>query len=178
MNINSVASINRTDCTGCGLCAEKCPKMCISMQPDIEGFLMPSIDESVCVNCGICLKNCTATDVADNLEYEEERKYFCSIISDKKMLIKSSSGGMFGILAEYFIQNNGYVCGCVYNEKTEAIHIVTNSTEDVLRMYGSKYVQSRAYPCFERIKELVVSGAPVMFVGTACQVAALRIFIA
>ena len=33
------------DCCGCGACANICPKNCIKMIPDDEGFLYPEIDE-------------------------------------------------------------------------------------------------------------------------------------
>ena len=174
MKRDSILCIDQTTCTGCGLCAEKCPKRSITMEADKEGFLVPTVDESLCINCGVCLQKCPLANDIDNLFYLNKREYFCSIIADKGMLIKSSSGGMFGLLAEYFIENEGYVCGCVYNENVEAVHILTNKKEDIVRMYGSKYVQSRAYQCFKPIKTLICEGINVLFVGTACQIAALR----
>ena len=45
-------------CCGCTACAEKCPKQCITMQPDAEGFLYPVIDQSLCIDCGLCEKVC------------------------------------------------------------------------------------------------------------------------
>ena len=166
MENNSIIQIDKTVCTGCGLCAEKCPKGCIKMISNEEGFLVPSIDESVCINCGLCLKNCPATSVSDNLFYLDERKYFCANIKDKGTLIKSSSGGMFGVIAQHIINNGGYVCGCVYNENVQAVHILTNKVEDVERMYGSKYVQSTAHECFNEIKDLLNAQKEVLFVGT------------
>ena len=171
---NSVISINKNHCSGCGLCAEKCPKSCIKMLVNEEGFLVPVIDQSACVNCGICLKSCTATNAVDNLFYSAERKFFCAIINDEILLKKSSSGGIFGIIAERYIKNGGFVCGCVYNEKIEAVHILTNKIKDIERMYGSKYVQSKAYPCFKEIKVLLDQSKEILFVGTACQIAGLR----
>ena len=177
MENNSIFQIDKTVCTGCGLCAEKCPKSCIKMVSDEEGFLVPSIDEATCVNCGLCLKSCPTTNASDNLFYLNDREYFCANIKDKETLLKSSSGGMFGVIAEHFIKRGGYVCGCVYNENVQAVHVLTNKTEDVERMYGSKYVQSTAFECFSGVKDLVVKGVEVLFVGTACQISALRIYL-
>lgn len=174
MSCNTVECIAREACTGCGLCLQICPKKCISMRADEEGFLFPSIDKNECVDCGLCKKKCLAASESNTLFHQNGSAYFCSAISDKDMLIKSSSGGMFGIIAEHFIEIGGYVCGCIYNENMEAVHIVSNKKEDVLRMYGSKYVQSRAYLCFDDVKALVNKGESVLFVGTACQIAAVR----
>lgn len=177
MKNNTIMKVSPTICSGCGLCTSVCPKSCISMHPDKEGFLSPVVNEDICVDCGLCLKSCPAVSDGHELLYKSERKYYASIISNKDMLIKSSSGGMFGILAEHFLQIGGYVCGCVYNEDMEAVHVVTDKRDIVLKMYGSKYVQSRAFGCFSKIKELLRGGASVLFVGTACQIAACRSFL-
>ncbi len=173
----TIEQIDKSSCTGCGLCSAMCPKSCISMQQDEEGFRIPKIDASACVNCGKCLGNCPATDTCDKLYSKEEREYFCAAISNKDTLIKSSSGGIFGVLADKVLSIGGYVCGCVYNENVEAVHCLSNKREDIEKMYGSKYVQSRAEHCFADIQKLLSDGITVMFTGTACQIAALRLFL-
>ena len=45
-------------CTGCEACANVCPVQAITMLPDREGFLYPTVDESICVECGLCVKRC------------------------------------------------------------------------------------------------------------------------
>lgn len=174
----SVVCVEKSACTGCGLCAEKCPKECISMRPDSEGFLAPFVDVATCVDCGLCLNVCPTGKAADALYHQEEQEYFCAISLDANALLKSSSGGLFAILSNAVLQNGGYVCGCIYNEQMEAVHTVTNDPATVLHMYGSKYVQSRAFPCFPKIKSLLESGKTVLFTGTACQIAACRLFLA
>ena len=32
------------ECCGCGACAQICPKQCISLKEDKEGFLYPTVD--------------------------------------------------------------------------------------------------------------------------------------
>ncbi|MFR5051732.1 MAG: 4Fe-4S dicluster domain-containing protein [Ruminococcus bicirculans (ex Wegman et al. 2014)] len=41
-------------CTGCAACFSICPKNCITMHADDEGFLRPKIDDSMCINCNRC----------------------------------------------------------------------------------------------------------------------------
>lgn len=169
--MNSIAKIEKNTCTGCGLCAAVCPKQAITMAPDQEGFLQPNLQEDVCVDCGLCLKGCPVD--TKGLELDKS-SYFCCISAKEDVLLKSSSGGVFGILADHFLQSGGYVCGCVYDEDMKPVHLLTNRPEDVTRMYGSKYVQSECYHCFPQIKKQLAAGDQVLFTGTACQVAALR----
>ena len=39
-------------CTGCTACKAACPKQCISMVQDEEGFLYPKADMEKCIDCG------------------------------------------------------------------------------------------------------------------------------
>lgn len=173
----TIEQIKREQCTGCGVCAVRCPKGSISMVEDEEGFRFPVLDPNQCVECGMCESVCPTTKAADGLYSEEKRSYFCGIIHDKELLEKSSSGGMFGVLAKHVIEQGGFVCGCVYDDNMEAVHLLSNRKSDIERMYGSKYVQSRAEHCFPEIQKLLRANDKVLFTGTACQVAALRIYL-
>lgn len=46
------------DCCGCGACVSVCPRQCITMIMDREGFLYPRVDEDQCINCNLCEKVC------------------------------------------------------------------------------------------------------------------------
>lgn len=173
----TIEKIEKNQCTGCGLCSVKCPKQCVLMVEDEEGFRFPKIDSSKCVGCSLCLNTCPATTAADGLYSKYNRSYYCGIIKDNEVLIKSSSGGVFGVLAEYIIRNGGYVCGCIYTDEMEAIHILSNRKQDIEKMYGSKYVQSRVEHCFTEILDHLNSNEMILFTGTACQIAALRLFL-
>lgn len=168
MTIESVGKIN---CSGCSLCSLICPKKSITMKQDAEGFLQPVIDHTTCVDCGACYKQCPCKE-----QYAEERKpvYYATAINDKQLLGKSSSGGVFIALASKFIEDGGYVCGCVFNEDMAAIHICTNNLEEAKRMMGSKYVQSSISSCMEEVKRLLKENHKVLFTGTACQIAAVK----
>ncbi len=177
MENKTIEQLNKLLCTGCGLCSSKCPKGCISMPENKEGFRFPEIDKSVCINCGICLNMCPATAASDTLYRKSPRSYFAAISDDKETLIKSSSGGVFAVLAKHILTLGGYVCGCVYDRNMEPTHIITNKDEDIEKMFGSKYVQSRTEHCFPEILKLLNSAKTVMFTGTACQISSLLLFL-
>ena len=44
----------KENCCGCEACLQICPKSCIQMQTDKEGFFYPVVDVKECVNCGAC----------------------------------------------------------------------------------------------------------------------------
>ena len=48
----------KESCCGCTACAAICPKNCIEMKKDREGFRYPCVDEDKCVECGACEKVC------------------------------------------------------------------------------------------------------------------------
>lgn len=165
-------------CVGCGTCSISCPKQCIKMEHDINGFLKPIIDESFCIECGVCTKYCPATKAVEQLFHTGENKYYSAISNNSSLLENSSSGGLFALFAEQIITRGGYVCGCIFDKDTKtAKHILSNSMDDVKKMCGSKYVQSVVYNNFRKIKELLISGREVLFTGTACQIAGLRLFL-
>ena len=55
---SNVGHKEKRTCCGCGACAGICPKSCIQMNIDREGFSYPSVDESLCIECGLCIKTC------------------------------------------------------------------------------------------------------------------------
>lgn len=168
----TIDDINKIDCCGCSLCANLCGKKCITMQFDEEGFLFPVINKEHCTDCGLCYKKCPVNKA--NKVDKIDPIYYASAISDKEDLLNSSSGGTFIALAKYILSEDGYVCGCVFDENMMAKHICTNSLNDVKRMMGSKYVQSTIESVLPEVKQLVINGHKVMFTGTACQIAAVK----
>lgn len=162
------------NCYGCRNCENICPTKAIKMEENSEGFLMPVIDKEKCINCGLCNKKCPFLNIQENDEKIKLNKWYACYMKDEEKREGSSSGGIFPILAEWILKNNGYVCGCVWNKELEAIHIVTNKQEDIDKMKGSKYVQSNLKEVVIEIKDLLKKGKKVLFTGTPCQVSAIK----
>lgn len=163
--------IEQIECTGCGACFNVCPHHAISMQAGSEGFLYPAVDADACVGCGLCEKTCPVI----NPRYDHAVKPECyAAMADDDIRSKSSSGGVFTLLAQNVLKQGGVVCGAAYDEHMAVEHILVENEEGLERLRRSKYAQSTTGDCFSRIKKLLIAGRPVLFSGTPCQVAGLR----
>lgn len=163
--------IEKKDCCGCGACAQKCPKHCISMTMDNEGFFSPSVNKSLCVECGLCEKVCPI------INQETQREPFkCTAIKGKRidLVKKSSSAGVFFLIAEKIIQNKGIVFGARFNENWDVVHSWTDTLEGIEPFMTSKYVQSQMGDSYKMAEVFLKNGRMVLFSGTPCQIAGLK----
>lgn len=159
-------------CTGCSACIHVCPVGCLSIESDARGFYKCVADDR-CIACGKCASVCpvvSPVDCFDALPNEGDVIYTYALKDADRL--KSTSGGIFYLLAKEMIAKGGYVCGCIWNEENVAQHVVTNEIEVIEKMRGSKYVQSKIATCFKQIKMLLPDN-PVLFCGTPCQVAGI-----
>lgn len=165
---------NKQDCCGCAACVQKCPKQCISMASDEEGFLYPKVDEASCVHCNLCEKTCPIINQSSPVK---PAQVFACINQDEAIRNASSSGGVFQLLAERTINNGGVVFGACFDENWQVVHDYTDSIEGLSRFRGSKYVQSIIGSSYAKANEYLKIGREVMFTGTACQIAGLYKFL-
>ena len=164
----------KQDCCGCESCAQACPKRCISMREDAEGFLYPEVDRDLCVDCHLCERVCPV------LNQGEERKPLRSYAAknkDEEIRRRSSSGGIFTLLAERVIDEDGVVFGARFDERWNVVHGYTETREGLAAFRGSKYVQSQLGDSYRQAESFLKSGRKVLFSGTPCQIAGLRLFL-
>lgn len=161
----------KEDCCGCHACVQICPKQCISMHEDEEGFLYPQTDESICIDCGLCEKVCP---VINQNEPHKPLEVYAAKNLDEAIRRNSSSGGVFTLFAEQTIKKGGVVFGARFNELWEVVHAYTETTEGLAAFRGSKYVQSRIGNTYKEAEVFLKAGREVLFSGTPCQIAGLR----
>ena len=162
------------NCCGCGACVQVCPKKCISMSADTEGFLYPQVDGVICIDCGLCEKVCP---VINQKEPREPLAVYAAKNNNEEIRLKSSSGGIFTLLAEQIIAEGGVVFGARFNDKWEVVHDYTETKEGLEPFRGSKYVQSVIGDNFIKAKQFLADGRKVLFSGTPCQIAGLKKFL-
>lgn len=165
---------DKKDCCGCNSCVQRCPKSCITMHEDEEGFLYPEVDESKCIHCGLCENVCP---VIYKAEGRKPIAVYAAKNRNEEIRRQSSSGGVFTALAEEVIKEGGVVFGVRFNENWEVVHGYTESLDGLSAFRGSKYVQSRVGDSFLQVESFLKSGRKVLFSGTPCQVAGLHRFL-
>lgn len=97
---------DKAECVGCWACVNRCPKRCISMEGDDQGFLYPKVDLSMCIECGLCKKVCP---VIHQGEGREPHACYGAKNKNAEVQLTSSSGGAFTALAEKVIEEGGVV---------------------------------------------------------------------
>lgn len=163
--------VDKSDCCGCSACVQKCPKGCISMREDIEGFLYPYVDESNCVGCGLCEKVCPLLNRPKKIDF---LKVLAAKNRNEEERMESSSGGIFIALAKEILSDGGIVFGAVFDENWEVKHAYADNLADVKLMMGSKYLQSRIGNCYQLAEKFLKEGRKVLFSGTPCQITGLH----
>lgn len=158
-------------CCGCSACVQRCPKLCIQLKEDSEGFLYPEVDQSLCIDCGLCEKVCPFLHVDTPVQVLD---VWAVKNRDESERLRSSSGGVFIALAKEVIRENGVVFGAVFDEKWEVKHIHAVTLDEVYPMMGSKYLQSRIGNVYKEAESYLKQGRKVLFTGTPCQLAGLR----
>jgi len=170
---NTIEIVPVNDCTGCGACYNKCPKNAITMEFDSEGFIFPKVNNS-CVDCGMCTAVCPALH---SVEFHETPHSYAVWASDE-IRLESSSGGMFTLMADYVLENNGVICGAAYTKDYKsAHHIWAKNSDELSPLRGSKYIQSDTELTFRQAKKHLDDGKLVLYTGCPCQIAGLYSFL-
>lgn len=162
------------ECTGCTACSSICGMSAISFKPDALGFLYPEIDQEKCVNCGLCGSICpNNSSVLKAIPLDS----FVGYANDSEEQLTSSSGGIASAISRWIIKNDGVVYGCYAESIDNISHIRVDKEEDLVKLKGSKYVQSDMRNCYSLVRKDVLNNKEVLFIGTPCQVAGLKSFL-
>lgn len=161
----------KEDCCGCGACVNICPRGCIAMRRDSEGFSYPRVDEALCIQCGLCERVCPF------LNPDKSRMpmgvYAAKNPSDEVRLA-SSSGGIFSMLAGHIIEQGGVVFGAKFDDTWNVVHDYAETKEGLRPFMGSKYVQSATGESYSLAAKFLKENRQVLFSGTPCQIAGLK----
>lgn len=165
---------SKQDCCGCTACASICPKGCIAMTPDDEGFYYPQVDASSCIDCKLCERVCP---LLHKPAQHDVLNVYGAKNPDDAVRFTSSSGGMFTLFAMQVLNSGGTVFGAELDENLQVCHVGISDKNDLSKLRGSKYVQSKMDGIFKQVRTLLSAGQKVLFSGTPCQIAGLKGFL-
>lgn len=156
-------------------CFNACPKHCITMVDAGEGFYVPHINKDTCIECGACMKACHR--IFPIAEYQTPLKTLACWTKRDDDRRKSSSGGAFSVLARKVLSENGVVFGATMDSNLQVKHICIDNVKDIVKLQGSKYVQSYLGDSYKQVRELLRQERVVLFTGTPCQIGGLLTFL-
>lgn len=162
------------DCTGCFACVNVCPQQCINMKSDAEGFWYPQVDREKCVGCLKCVDSCASLNIC---QVDNHPLAYACINNNQEARKKSSSGGVFSLVAEHVLADGGVVYGVKLDDQLKVVHGWTDDKAAIEDFRGSKYVQSIVGSTFKQVKDHLLQGRKVLFSGTPCQVSGLKFFL-
>lgn len=159
-------------CAGCMACVDICPKGAITIKDDLAVY-NAAIDENKCIQCGACHRVCQS-----NNPYPGNKpiSWYQGWTIDSDLRRKSSSGGAATAIAKAFTEAGGVVCGCMFKDGN-FIFDLARSRDEVLLFVGSKYVKSNPIGAYKKVKEELLKGNKVLFIGLPCQVSAMKRYI-
>lgn len=161
-------------CYGCFACANICPKNCIELKQNEEGFFMPEVDRSACINCGLCDKVCIIGKTGkDFIKHKKKPDCYYGFLKDDTLRKRSASGGLAYALSAECIKNGGVVFGVVGKWFENVHHVKAETLEQLDEICGSKNIQSYVGNMYAEAKKELITGRKVVFTGTPCQIAAL-----
>lgn len=162
-------------CSGCSACSVICPKHCISMEINEEGFLRPVVNKLECIHCDLCKKVCffnhrntTSLDCAE---------LYSAYSKDKKIRETTSSGGVAYLISKKAINSHEIVCGAIFDYSTFTVqHDICSSEKAIENLKGSKYLQSNCRNAFLDLIQILRkdSNKRAVIFGTPCQIAGLN----
>lgn len=170
-NVNHISLASLAQCTGCAACSSVCSHKAIEMRKGELGHLYPYIDEAKCIECGRCVNACPVINV---IEPKPIRKAYAAWAIDQHEYKSSVSGGVASVFSRWIIRQGGVVYGCAMLPGVEVKHIRIDKEEDLEKLKGSKYVQSDIREIIPQVVRDVKEKKPVLFIGTPCQVAAIK----
>lgn len=167
---------NTALCVGCTACVSKCPKQCLSMKCDKDGFEYPEMtNQEQCINCHMCEKVCPV--LRDRVLEKKKPEVFSALSMDEQIRKDSSSGGIFSELAEAVLLDKGIVYGAAYDETWSVKHVAIDDMNQINKLRGAKYSESNLNHTFIEIEKHLKNNRKVLFSGTPCQVAGLKTYL-
>lgn len=174
----NVGEKEKTTCDGCEACEQICPvDTCITMTFDEEGFRYPNVNNDICISCSKCINHCHLENKPTYIERFEQPIVYAAINKNESIRKKSTSGGIFSLIAENILKKGGIVFGVQLSDNQVVEHTRVDNLIDLEKLRGSKYVQSTTNGTFSEVKKLLNSNVQILYSGVPCQIEGLYAYL-
>ena len=95
---------------------------------------------------------------------------------DAKVRFESTSGGAFSAIVDVFCDDDYVIFGAAA-EGLNVYHTYITDKSELGLFRKSKYSQSRMGSSYKEVKNFLLEGRKVLFSGTPCQIAGLKMFL-
>lgn len=159
-------------CYGCNACYHFCPVGAIELEKNNQGFSYPIVREDLCIECGRCREVCPTS-----IEKNGRRGTIYQVAhKNTDVLLDSQCGGAFTAISDFVFSRGGSVYGAAFSEDLSVKHIRANEEQGRNYLRGSKYVQSTIEEnVFEQMEEDIKNKIWILFTGTPCQCAMMKL---
>ena len=142
------------NCTTCKACIQICPKKCIG----IDEFNKISVNSTSCINCGACERVCQITRP---LTYFTPSMIYAAYNKNQQELIRSSSGGIGGLLIRICLYSNFKVFSASYNDDILPViqEVIPSNIEKALK---SKYCYADINDSYIKCRNYLKKGEKVL----------------
>lgn len=161
--------VDSNACIGCQACIDMCPRSAIDFSYNIWGEGRALVDTIKCTRCGLYKRICPALNIS--FQPACDTVYATFSIANRN---SGSSGGIFFELASDFIRQGGVVYGAAFDPNLKLIHTKATCIKDLGKLCKSKYLHSDMNGVYADIADSLRQNIKVMFVGTPCQVSAVK----
>ncbi len=193
--IDSIQSVIKHNlCIACGACVAVAPPGTMELRYDpARGLPIPvildykgvsgtGIEFDVCPGKGVLISKFARERLEGGESYDLELGYWNGMWAgrslDKEITKNASSAGVMTAIADYLL-SEGKVCGAVVSRMSygpsgpRTVTYIARDREGLLAAQGSKYCPVSTGLIFQEAR---AAGEPLAFIGTPCQIAALRLF--
>lgn len=179
--------INEALCNDCGLCSRTCPVNGVaqvietadvefmsavedveSLQEDTESSDVRRLTETV---------KAAGTAESAAIRSAVWHKPYACYAKDNDVRAKSSSGGVFTVLALSVLLENGVIFGAGFDSDFRVRHSFVDNEQNLDGLRRSKYVQSDTETTFCEVRAFLKEGRRVLYCGTPCQIAGLKAYL-
>ncbi|MBQ7590594.1 MAG: Coenzyme F420 hydrogenase/dehydrogenase, beta subunit C-terminal domain [Verrucomicrobia bacterium] len=164
-------------CIGCGTCVTICPRSCIELAEDKNGFLYPHIDHHSCISCNLCVKICPENNSIESQNNTSSPSCFIGWRTSEKMRKESASGGIFSVIADYVFKNKGSVYGAALDANFHLKYQRAENLEELKPLKSSKYCHAHFNDLQKMIGNDLLQGKLVLLGATPCQISGVYAYL-